>query len=254
LTTIALINQKGGVGKTTVTMNLGAGLAQHGCRVLMIDLDPQANLTYSLGISAHELDASVHDLLKGDVPVSDILIDRADRLQLLPSSLELSGAEMELSSVAGREFLLREALESFSEPDYILIDCPPSLGLLTINALTSAQKIYVPVQTEFLALQGMSTLIQTIEVVQRRLNRDLRLSGIIATRYDGRKNLNREVVERIGEHFGDKVFKTLIRENVSLAESPSYGQTIFEYKPGSRGAADFLMLCKEVRGRRADRK
>jgi len=126
--------------------------------------------------------------------------------------------------------------------------------LLTINALTSAQKIYVPVQTELLALQGMSTLIQTIEVVQRRLNRDLQLSGIIATRFDGRKNLNREVVERIGKHFGDKVFKTLIRENVSLAESPSYGQTIFEYKPGSRGAADFLMLCKEVIGRRADRK
>lgn len=254
MTTIALINQKGGVGKTTVTMNLGAGLARQGHQVLMIDLDPQANLTYALGIAAHELDVSVYDLLKGDAPLTDVLLDRDERLQLIPASLELSGAEMALANVAGREFLLREALESFTEPDYVLIDCPPSLGLLTINALTSAQEIYVPVQTEFLALQGMSTLIQTIEVVQRRLNRDLKLSGIIATRYDKRKTLNREVVEKISEHFGNKVFKTYIRENVSLAESPSYGQTIFEYRPNSNGAKDFLTLCKEVIGRRADQK
>lgn len=243
---IALINQKGGVGKTTVTMNLGAGLARQGQRVLMIDLDPQANLTYALGIPAHELETSVHDLLKGEARLTDVLLDRGERLQLIPSSLELSGAEMALVGVAGREYLLREALDGFTEVDYVLIDCPPSLGLLTINALTAVRDIYVPAQTEFLALQGMSTLIETIEVVQRRLNRDLELSGIIATRYDGRKNLNREVVEKMGEHFGDKVFNTLIRENISLAESPSFGQTIFEYKPGSSGAADFRKLCNEV--------
>lgn len=243
---ISLINQKGGVGKTTTTINVGAGLAQLGRRVLMIDLDPQAHLTYALGIAAHELNATVYALLKGESEIEKICLDRGNGLRLIPSSLDLSGAEITLAGVAGREFLLREGLESFTEADFVLIDCPPSLGLLTVNALAVAQEIYIPVQTEFLALQGMSSLLQTVEAVQRRLNRGIRLTGIIANRYDSRKTLNREVVERLREHFGGQLFKTLIRDNVSLAEAPSHGQTIFEYKPNSNGAADFLALSREI--------
>lgn len=244
--TIALINQKGGVGKTTSTINAGAGLARLGRRVLLVDLDPQAHLTYALGIAAHEQKATVYELLKNEAGLADVILDRGDRLRLIPSSLDLSGAEMALSGVAGREFLLREALEPLTESDYVLIDCPPSLGLLTINALTTAQEVYIPVQTEFLALQGMSTLLQTVEVVQRRLNREIQLAGIIATRYDSRKTLNREVVDKIREYIGDKLFNTLIRDNVSLAEAPSHGQTIFEYKRNSNGAADYLALSREI--------
>ncbi len=244
---IALINQKGGVGKTTTTVNIGAGLARSGRSVLLIDLDPQAHLTYALGVQAHELPVTVYELLKEEKDLQEVLIERGEGLRLLPSSLTLSGAEMALSGIAGREFLLREAFEQMSEPpDYVLIDCPPSLGLLTVNALTFAREVYIPVQTEFLALQGMSSLIQTVEVIQRRLNRDLTLTGIVATRFDNRKTLNREVVEKIVETFGDKLFKTVIRDNVSLAEAPGHGQTIFEYRPRSTGAKDFAAICQEI--------
>lgn len=245
--TIALINQKGGVGKTTTTINLGAGLAELGHDVLLIDLDPQAHLTYALGLPAHELDATVYELLKEETPLDEVIVERAKNLRIIPSSLNLSGAEMALSSVAGREFLLKEALEPLTHgPGYILIDCPPSLGLLTINALTAASEVYIPVQTEFLALQGMSSLIQTVEVIQRRLNKELSLGGIIATRYDNRKTLNREVVAKIREYFGDKLFRTVIRDNVSLAEAPGHGQTIFEYRARSNGAKDFRAVCAEM--------
>lgn len=151
-----------------------------------------------------------------------------------------------MSSVAGREFLLKEALEGIQNYDYILLDCPPSLGLLTLNALTTAREVYIPLQTEFLALQGMSKLLSTIDIVKKRLNKNIEITGIIATRFDNRKNLNKEVVEKIEKYFGDRVFKTLIRDNVSLAEAPSYGQTIFEYKENSYGAKDYLNLCHEI--------
>jgi chromosome partitioning protein len=249
---IALINQKGGVGKTTCAINIGAGLNKLSKRVLLIDLDPQAHLTYSLGVPAHslgvpahELNNTVYELLKGAVTLKETIIER-NGLSLVPSSLNLSGAEIEFSGVAGREFLLKETVEGLKKYDYVFIDCPPSLGLLTLNALTTAQKVYIPLQTEFLALQGMTKLLETITVVKKRLNKNIEIAGIIAMRFDNRKNLNREVVEKIKEYFGDKLFNTLIRDNISLAEAPSFGKTIFEYKSNSYGAKDYLDLCKEI--------
>jgi len=242
---IALINQKGGVGKTTSTVNIGAGLAKLNKKVLLIDLDPQAHLTYSLGIPAHELDKSIYELIKGEVTWKEILIER-NELKIIPSSLSLSGAEVELSGIAGKEFLLKKALKKPKGFDYILIDSPPSLGLLTLNALTTAQEVYIPLQVEFLALQGLSKLLETIDIVKKRLNKNLEITGIIATRFDGRKNLNKEVVEKIKDYFGNKLFKILIRDNISVAEAPSFGKTIFEYKPNSHGANDYLNLSREI--------
>ncbi|MEW6112773.1 MAG: ParA family protein [Acidobacteriota bacterium] len=249
MATIALINQKGGVGKTTSTINLGAGLAMLGKSVLLVDLDPQAHLTYGLGIQAHDLEATVYEVLRGEVTAQEAIL-RRDALEVLPSSLGLSAAEMELSGMAGRELLLKEALAGLAPRDFVLLDCPPSLGLLTLNALTAAQEVFIPLQTEFLALQGMSKLIDTVNVVKKRLNSDLTISGIIGTQFDGRKNLNREVVEKIREYFADKLFETLIHDNVALAEAPSYGQTIFEYRPDCRGAQDYLALSQEAVARR----
>jgi len=242
---IALVNQKGGVGKTTSTINIGAGLTKLKKRVLLIDLDPQAHLTYSLGIKAHELSRTIYDLLKGEVSTQGILVER-DGITVIPSSLDLSGAEIELSGIAGREFLLKEALNEGKEFDYVLIDCHPSLGILTLNALTTAQEVYIPLQTEFLALQGMSKLLQTVDTVRKRLNKSLEVTGVIGTRFDSRKKLNNEVVGKIREYFGGKVFNTLIRDNIALAEAPSFGKTIFEYRPKSYGAEDYLSLCREI--------
>jgi chromosome partitioning protein len=246
---ISLCNQKGGVGKTTCTLNIGAGLEQAGKKVLLIDLDPQAHLTYSLGIAAHELDKTIYDVFKSGAALHDVILKR-NGLSVIPSSLELAGIEMEMAGIPGREFLLKELLEKDEGFDYILIDCPPSLGLLTLNALTAAREIYIPLQTEFLALKGMSKLLETIEAVKKRLNKALVISGIIATRFDARKKLNKGIVDTITERFGKKLFKTLIRENISLAEAPGYGQTIFEYAPKSYGAQDYLALAKEITRRK----
>jgi chromosome partitioning protein len=246
---ISLCNQKGGVGKTTCTLNIGAGLEIAGKKVLLIDLDPQAHLTHCLGIVYHDLDKTVYDVFKKGSSIQEIVMER-NGLHILPSSLDLAGIEMELAGVPGREFLLKEVLDHGHGYDYILIDCPPSLGLLTLNALTAAREIYIPLQTEFLALKGMGKLLETIEAVKKRLNQDLDISGIIATRFDARKKLNKGIVSMITERFGKKLFKTVIRENISLAEAPGYGQTIFEYAPRSYGAEDFLALAKEVIRRR----
>lgn len=243
---IALVNQKGGVGKTTCTINLGAGLAMRGKKVLLIDLDPQANLSTSLGIDAYNSGNTIYEVLKGDLEPQEALLHR-NNYDILPASIDLSGAEIELSTSPGREFLLREALGEFIDGyEYVLLDCAPSLGLLTLNALTLAGEVFIPLQSEFLAMQGMSKLLKTVDVVKRRLNKKLAITGIIGTRYDGRKRLNREVIGKIGEYFEDKLFDTIIRDNVSLAEAPSYGQDIFEYKADSYGAADFLALTDEV--------
>lgn len=246
---IALCNQKGGVGKTTCTLNIGAALHKLGKSVLLIDLDPQAHLTYCLGIPAHDLERTIYDVFKKGSPLEEIAIER-NGLRVIPSSLELAGVEMELAGVPGREFLLKEFLERHGNFDYILLDCPPSLGLLTLNALTAARDIYIPLQTEFLALKGMSKLLDTIEAVRKRLNKDLAITGIIATRFDARKKLNKGIVDTITERFGKMRFKTVIRENISLAEAPGYGQTIFEYAPKSHGAEDFLAVSKEIIKRR----
>ncbi|MCM8822818.1 MAG: ParA family protein [Candidatus Omnitrophica bacterium] len=257
---IAIINQKGGVGKTTSAVNIGAGLCLLEKKVLLIDLDPQAHLTYSVGIKAHQLDKTIYNVLKGDIATSDAIISRSIDVFLpfskhsrysgeffvLPSSLDLSGADLEFGGIAGREFLLKECLASAGDFDYVFIDSPPSLGLLTLNALTTAGDIYIPLQTEFLALQGISKLLETIEIVRKRLNHEIKITGIIGTRFDGRKRLNREVVERIREYFGEQFFKTLIRENISLAEAPSFGKTIYEYKPESYGSEDYFTLSREI--------
>ncbi len=245
--TIAFANQKGGVGKTTCVINCGSGLAKEGKKVLLIDLDPQAHLTLSLGIVNHELETTVYDVLKGHVQINNALLDLADNVQLLPSSIDLSAAEMEFAGEPGREYLLKNALKKLDQaPDYILIDCPPSLGLFTINGLAAADDVYIPLQTEYLALHGTGQLLQVVDVVRERLNDQLKVAGVIGTLYDSRKTLNREVVEKLREHFQGKLFNTLIRTNVSLAEAPSYGQDIFTYKPDSAGASDYKALVSEI--------
>lgn len=242
---IALVNQKGGVGKTTSTINIGAGLHKAGKRVLMVDLDPQGNLTVSVGIEAYNLDYTVFEVLKGDAEPQAAIVKRG--YDIIPADIRLSGADMELSAVPGREMLLKEALAPIAENyDYILIDCPPSLGLITLNGLTAAREIFIPLQAEFLALNGMAQLLNTVKAVQKRLNPQLDITGIITTLYDGRKNLNKEVLEKIQQYFPDKTFATLIRDNVALAEAPSFGQDIYEYKPDSRGAEDYTALCDEI--------
>ena len=248
--TIVFTNQKGGVGKTTSAANTGAALALEGKKVLLVDLDPQANLTTSLGIKAHELETTIYEVFKGTADINEVIIDleRPDsKLWLLPSTLTFSAAETEFSAEAGREFLLKESLHQLKQDfDYILVDCPPSLGLLTINGFTAADEVYIPLQTEFLALHGMTQLMQVFNVVKKRLNPELEVTGIIGTMYDSRKRLNRQVIDKIDAYFGEKLFKTMIRTNVSLAEAPSFGQDIFTYSPNCPGAEDYAALAKEV--------
>ncbi len=242
---IAVLNQKGGAGKTTTALNVGAGLARLGRSVLLADLDPQAHLTCALGVPAHSLGLTVHDALTGATRPAACLLQVRDLL-LLPASLVLSGAELDLAAAPGREFLLRKALEDLPGRDVAILDCPPSLGLLTLNALTAASEIVVPLQAEFLALQSLSTLLETVDAVRRRLNPGLAVTGIVCTRFNRRLRLNREVAGKIRSYFGDLAFETHIRENVALAESPGFGQDIFTYRPGSSGARDYLALCREI--------
>jgi len=243
---IAVINHKGGVGKTTTTVNLGSGLHKCGKKVLLIDMDPQAHMTYSLGVQAHDIEINIYKILRGENKIEDAYIKIDDDFIIVPASLDLSGADVELSGIPGREYLLKENLGNLENFDYVLIDCPPSLGLLTLNALVFCDEIFIPLQTEYLALQGMSKLLKAVDVVKARLNGSLKISGIIGTRYDSRKRLNNEIIEKVKEHFGSKLFNTLIRDNISLAEAPSFGQDIFTYEPGSHGATDYMNLSKEV--------
>lgn len=244
---ILLTNQKGGVGKTTSTLNLGAGLARMGKKVLLIDLDPQAHLTYSLGVKAHELKYTIYELLREETSVKNTILNNIFGMDLIPANLNLSGADLELAKVAGREFLLQGAYEPIRGTyDYVLIDSPPNLGLLTLNGMVLAEEAFLILQTEYLALQGLSKLINTIDVVKRRLNSHLEITGVIACRFDQRNNLNKEVVEKIKDYFKEKVFKTLIRDNITLAEAPSYGKPIFDYRTTSFGAEDYMALSKEV--------
>lgn len=247
-TIISLLNHKGGVGKTTSAISIGAGLVELGKRVLLLDLDPQANLSLSLGISRQKY--TIYEALRGECEL--VPFEYKPNMHVITSTLDLSGAEMELINEAGREFILRELLSVVIEDyDFIIIDCPPSLGLLTLNALTSSNYVYIPLQTEFLALQGLTKIKQVIDKVKFRLNKKLELGGVIATMYDNRKVLNRDVVETIEKYFGDKVFETKIRDNVALAEAPAQGKDIFVYQKNSPGAKDYLALCNEILERTA---
>jgi chromosome partitioning protein len=240
---ISLLNHKGGVGKTTSAINIGAGLVELGKRVLLIDLDPQANLTISLGIPRQK--STIYEALRGEGELTPYT--HKPNMDVITSSLDLSGAEMELINEAGREYILRELLTQVTEDyDFVLIDCPPSLGLLTLNALTSSKMVLIPLQTEFLAVQGLAKIKQVIDKVKFRLNKQLDIGGVIATMYDSRRVLNRDVVETIHKYFGEKVFKTYIRENVALAEAPAQRKDIFDYAPRSSGSTDYLELSKEI--------
>ena len=242
-TVISLLNHKGGVGKTTSAINIGAGLAELGQRVLLVDLDPQANLSLALGIPRQAV--TIYESLMGESDLSPYTAK--DKLDVVTSSLDLSSAEMELVNEAGREFILRELFAGVDEDyDFIIIDCPPSLGLLTLNALTSSQQVIIPLQTEFLAMQGLAKIKQVIQKVKLRLNKELHISGVMATMYDARKVLNRDVVETIKKYFGPLLFETYIRDNVALAEAPASRSDIFAYAPNSNGAKDYLALCHEI--------
>lgn len=245
----ALANQKGGVGKTTTAINLGAYLALSGMRVLLIDIDPQANTTSSLGFDKNNLSPSIYDVIVNNTPVTDtILLTDHFCLELVPSSPALAGAEVEMVGLLAREHLLRKAIAPVVERyDYVLIDCPPSLGLLTINALTAAADgIIIPVQCEYLALEGLTQLTHTINLVRDNLNPGLEIRGLLMTMYDTRTNLSRDVVEEVRRHFADKVFDTIIPRNVRLSEAPSHGQTILSYAPQSSGGLTYRDLAQEL--------
>lgn len=240
---ISISNHKGGVGKTTSAINIGAGLNKLGKKILLIDLDPQANLSQSLGII--EPGKTIYGALRGEYSLQPIEIVKG--LDIIPSTLDLSGAEVEMSGEAGREYILRELIDPLrGSYDYILIDNPPSLGLLTINSFTASDEVFIPLQAQYLALQGLTKLIEVVDKIKRRLNKDLRIGGVFITQYDGRKVLNRDVVATIEAHFKDEVFNTRIRDNIALAEAPAQGLDIFRYNPKSYGAEDYLSLSKEI--------
>lgn len=247
---VAIANQKGGVGKTTTAVNLGAALAMQGKRTLLVDVDPQGNATTGLGVDRTQLTASLYDVLAGRCLLGDALCQtEIPRLLIIPSTKHLVGAEIELVSAARREFRLKDAVTPLRELyDYILFDCAPSLGLLTLNALTAADSLLVPIQSEYYALEGLSALLETKRLVQQGLNPNLRLEGIAITMFDSRNRLSHQVVEEIRAHFPNKLYRTIIRRNVRLSESPSYGKPICLYDPTSTGAQDYAELAKELRG------
>ncbi|MCR5455560.1 MAG: AAA family ATPase [Bacteroidales bacterium] len=246
---IAISNHKGGVGKTTSTVNIGAGLALTGHKVLLIDMDPQSNMTQSYGIS--KTDVSVYEVLKGEAEASTVEV--FPNLDILPSSLDLSGAEMELINEAGREYILKDAISAIKDQyDYILIDCPPSLGLLTINALTAATEVYIPLQAHYLAIKGLTKIIEVIGKVKKRLNKDIEITGVFVTQFDKRKVLHRDVVETIYTYFQEKLFDTRIRDNIALAEAPSQGMDIFHYDHTCKGAEDYQNLVQEIMERHGE--
>ena len=245
----ALVNQKGGVGKTTTVINLGAFLAYLGQRVLVVDIDPQANATSSLGVDKRAVQSSTYEaLLSEDIPVSSILFNERLKLSLLPSSPSLAGAEIELVEESSREFRLRNALQTLNAKyDYILIDCPPSLGLLTVNGLVASRDgVLIPVQCEYLALEGLGLITQTIERVRSVLFPDLRVRGVILTMFDPRTNLSSDVVKEVNNHFPGQVFKSIVPRSIRLAEAPSYGLPISAYAPSSVGAKAYEALAREL--------
>jgi chromosome partitioning protein len=245
---LAIINQKGGVGKSTTAVNLAAALGVAGKEVLLVDLDPQGNATSGYGIDKRDIDNCVYDVLLGDVPVEEVILaEVGERVDVLPSTINLAGAEVELVNEMARENRLKNALGSFrGKYDYILIDCPPSLGLLTINALVASDKLLIPIQCEFYALEGVTKLLDSMKRVKAILNPGLDIYGIVMTMYDSRTNLSNQVVEEVRKFFGSTVFETLIPRTVKLSEAPSYGQPIIEYAPDNKGALAYNDLAQEV--------
>ncbi|HSW11157.1 MAG TPA: AAA family ATPase [Bacillota bacterium] len=245
---MAIANQKGGVGKTTTTVNLGAGLASLGKRVLLVDVDPQGHTGSGLGLDRRLIRQSLYDILLGDTPLAEaILPTRWPLLFVVPATVDLAGAEVELVGAISRETRLKLALkDARGEFDFILVDCPPSLGLLTVNALTAADTVLVPMQCEYYALEGLSQLMNTVHLVKTHLNPGLRIEGVVLTMFDGRTNLSIEVVDEVRRYFRDKVYRTIIPRSVRLSEAPSHGMPINAYDPRSRGAEVYLELAKEV--------
>ncbi|OXS76524.1 ParA family protein [Domibacillus enclensis] len=245
---IAVANQKGGVGKTTTSVNLGASLASIGKKVLLLDIDPQGNATSGAGIEKSSVEQCVYDVLVDDVELADVVKQTtAEGMFAAPATIALAGAEIELVSAISREQRLKKALEPLRESfDYIVIDCPPSLGLLTINALTAADSVLIPVQCEYYALEGLNQLLNTVKLVQKHLNKDLYIEGVLLTMFDARTNLSIQVVEEVKKYFHDKVYKTVIPRNVRLSEAPSHGKPVLLYDPRSRGAEVYLDFAKEV--------
>lgn len=242
---ISIFNQKGGVGKTTTVVNLSAALGKKNKKVLVIDLDPQGNSTSGLGIDKNELESSVYDILLEETTF-DPLETSAKNVKILPSNSDLSGFEIEAVNIDNREHLLANYLNNINEYDYILMDCPPSLGLLSINALVASNSVLIPIQSEYYALEGVSQLVQTIDLIKGSLNPDLKIEGVVMSMFDGRNNLALDVVEEVKKYFKDKVFKSIIPRNIRLAEAPSHGLSVIDYDSSSKGAKAYIKLANEI--------